>query len=74
MGFGPQRRSDNEARSSARRWDLAPGKQGHPRAGGIWLGEGGKDGIPGIIKELVTFVQAHDTFQQPSRLVIRQLQ
>ena len=27
MGFGPQRRSDNEARSSVRRWDLAPGKQ-----------------------------------------------
>ena len=31
-GFGPQRRSDNEARSSVCRWDLAPGKQ-RERAG-----------------------------------------
>ena len=27
VGFVPQRRSDNEARSAVRRWDLAPGKQ-----------------------------------------------
>ena len=56
---------------------------GHPCAGGIWLGRGGKDqtievdeaaakvlfedsGLPGVIKELVTFVQADDIFQQPT--------
>ena len=27
VGFGPQMRSDTEARSFVRRWDLAPGKQ-----------------------------------------------
>ena len=32
VGFGPQRRSDNEARSSVWRWDLASGKQ-RERAG-----------------------------------------
>ena len=44
---------------------------GHPCADGIWLGGGSKDGIPGVIKELVTFVQADDAFQQPTG---RQLQ
>ena len=32
VGFGPQSRSDSEARSSVCQWDLAPGKQ-RERAG-----------------------------------------
>ena len=54
VGFGPQRHSDIEARSSVCRWIAGFGSRkavrvswGHPYAGGIWLGGGGKDGGDG---------------------------